>query len=388
MAIVDEIEKIRTDVCNIPSFVLEKLDRNLHLNESHPVGIIVWFIRQYFKSQTDYSFTFYDNLSPIVSVENNFDKLLIKKDHPSRRPTDTYYINNNTVLRTHMTAHQPELLSNGSFLAIGDVYRKDTVDRSHYYVFHQIDGVGFVPDGKDPLEELKRVLSGLVEYLFPGCNYRFNEDYFPFTHSSLEIEVEYEGKWLEILGAGVTKQEILDSSGAKGRCWAFGIGLERLCMLFFKISDIRYFWTADPKFTSQFKPRTITTFEPYSSLDTISKDISFYIKNTDDVDIKKITEVVIKKKGREKTIRQAEFEWKRYNDFCEWVRGVGCDYIESMDLGDSFSIVDSDQYSQTFRIKFSPTSSMKDPAKLTEIANTTIEQLRDKIVEKFNVELR
>jgi len=388
MATIDKIEKIKSDYCNIPSFVLEKLDRNLHLNEAHPVGIIVWFIRKYFESQTDYSFKFYDRLTPVVSTENNFDKLLIKKEHPSRRPTDTYYINEDTVLRTHMTAHQPELLSGGSFLAIGDVYRKDTVDRSHYYVFHQIDGVGFVPDEKNPLDELKRVLSGLVEYLFPGCKYRYNSDYFPFTHSSLEIEVEYEGKWLEILGAGITQQEILDSSGASGKCWAFGIGLERLCMLFFKISDIRYFWSLDPKFTSQFKPKTISIFEPYSSLNAISKDISFYIKNTDDIFIKSVADVLIKKKGKEKIVKQAEFEWKKYNDFCEWVRGVGCDYIESIDLDDSFSIVDKNLYSQTFRIKFSPTSSMKDPAELTEIANTTIEQLRDKIVTKFNVELR
>ena len=90
-------------------------------------------------------FMFFDSLSPEVSVEANFDELLIPPDHVSRAPTDTFYLDDRTVLRTHTSAHQNELMRSGhkAFLCTGDVYRRDTVDRSHYPVFHQTEGLKF-----------------------------------------------------------------------------------------------------------------------------------------------------------------------------------------------------------------------------------------------------
>ena len=88
-------------------------------------------------------FSVYDNLNPCVTVEQNYDNLLVPLDHPSRKPSDCYYLNSENMLRAHMTAHQRDLISAGldNFLMIGDVYRRDQIDATHYPVFHQVDGV-------------------------------------------------------------------------------------------------------------------------------------------------------------------------------------------------------------------------------------------------------
>jgi phenylalanyl-tRNA synthetase alpha chain len=93
-------------------------------------------------------FSIFDDLSPIVSTEDCFDAMLVPKDHVSRKPTDTYYLNTNTVLRTHTSAHEAPMLRNNikSFLITGDVYRRDEIDASHYPVFHQVEGVRFFPE--------------------------------------------------------------------------------------------------------------------------------------------------------------------------------------------------------------------------------------------------
>lgn len=88
-------------------------------------------------------FSMHDNLSPVVTTRQNFDSLLIPEDHPSRAVTDTYYVNETTLLRSHTSAHQLDMLSSGlnAFLLAGDVYRRDDVDSLHYPVFHQLEGV-------------------------------------------------------------------------------------------------------------------------------------------------------------------------------------------------------------------------------------------------------
>ena len=192
---------MRDKNCNITKSIKEKMNRNIHNTKNHPIEIIKKKIYEYF----GHSFHQFDYLSPKVNVEDNFDKLLIPKHHPARSFSDTYYFDYDTCLRTHTSAHQNELLLKGceKFLVTGDVYRKDEIDSCHYPVFHQMEGVCIVEENQDPKEELLRVLDGLVSHLFPGCKYRVNEDYFPFTDPSLEIEVKFNGEWLEILGGGI-----------------------------------------------------------------------------------------------------------------------------------------------------------------------------------------
>ncbi|EGE02817.1 phenylalanyl-tRNA synthetase alpha subunit [Trichophyton equinum CBS 127.97] len=107
---------------------------------------------------------------------------------------------------------------------------------------------------------------------------RWIEAYFPFTSPSFELEVFWQGEWLELLGCGVVKQELLNSSGVPHRIgWAFGLGLERIAMLLFNIPDIRLFWSKDPRFLSQFQAGKITRFMPFSKHPACYKDVAFWL---------------------------------------------------------------------------------------------------------------
>lgn len=135
------------DWTNVTPNIIAKLGRNLHVKKYHPLShlrqrIVNYFYGQFRSSGTP-SFSAFDNINPVVTVGQNFDSLLVPKDHSSRKKTDCYYINQETLLRAHTTAHQVELISMGlnDFLVIGDVYRRDEIDSTHYPVFHQVDAV-------------------------------------------------------------------------------------------------------------------------------------------------------------------------------------------------------------------------------------------------------
>ena len=206
---------------NIPPSVLNKVGLNLHNRPSHPIQIVKQLIFDYFKTNVSSDYKTFDDLPPKVSVIDNFDSLLIPATHPARSKSDTYYFDDGTVLRTHTSAHQVELLKAGhrKFLVAGDVYRKDEIDRTHYPVFHQIEGV-CITSSNDVEGELKSILAGLVTHLFSNKEYRFGPDYFPFTHPSFEIEVRFGDRWLEILGYGVIQPAILKSANCPGTGWA------------------------------------------------------------------------------------------------------------------------------------------------------------------------
>ncbi|KAL6438316.1 hypothetical protein ACFW04_004464 [Cataglyphis niger] len=314
---------VTDDWTNVTPSIIAKLERNLHVKQYHPLSLLRQRIVNYFygqfrgKSGTP-SFSIYDNICPIVTVAQNFDSLLVPKDHPSRKKTDCYFINQDTLLRAHMTAHQAELISMGlnNFLVIGDVYRRDEIDSTHYPVFHQIDAVRLrtseeifcnmnnsesvklfehrgienaEKQGCHTLEvvkimeqELKNTLVSLAQIIFgKEMRCRWVDQYFPFTHPSWELEVFYNDKWLEILGCGIMRQEILQKSGAVDRIgWAFGLGLERLAMCLYNIPDIRLFWSNDAGFLNQFKvdnPNAHIQYKPISIYPPCTNDISFWL---------------------------------------------------------------------------------------------------------------
>lgn len=133
---------------NVSSKILSHLGRNLHLQQYHPLSfirqrIVDLFYKRFVGRRGNPVFSVYNDLSPVVSVKQNFDNLLIPPGHESRKKSDCYYINRNYLLRAHTTAHQSELISMGlnNFLVVGDVYRRDETDSTHYPVFHQIDAV-------------------------------------------------------------------------------------------------------------------------------------------------------------------------------------------------------------------------------------------------------
>jgi phenylalanyl-tRNA synthetase alpha chain len=133
---------------NVSPRILGKIGRNLHSKPYHPLNLIKLRIQNFFYTEFinrtgNPIFSVYDNLSPVVSIYQNFDSLLVPKDHVSRRLTDSYYINKHYMLRAHTSAHQEDLIKSGlnAFLVAGDVYRRDEIDANHYPVFHQMEGV-------------------------------------------------------------------------------------------------------------------------------------------------------------------------------------------------------------------------------------------------------
>lgn len=136
------------DWTNITPKILSLSERKLHLVQKHPLGLIKQRIIDYMYGKYDNVrgnplFSVHQNLSPIVTLQQNFDSLLVAEDHPSRKKSDSYYLNKDFMLRAHTSAHQTELISMGldNFLVVGDVYRRDAIDSSHYPVFHQMEGV-------------------------------------------------------------------------------------------------------------------------------------------------------------------------------------------------------------------------------------------------------
>ncbi|XP_034036019.1 probable phenylalanine--tRNA ligase, mitochondrial [Thalassophryne amazonica] len=246
----------RDDFTNVTAKVLAKVGRNLHNQSHHPLWLIKerikdHFYRTFVSRVGNPLFSIHDNLSPVVTVEQNFDSLLIPADHPSRKQGDNYYLNRITMLRAHTSAHQRELVRSGldAFLLAGDVYRRDEIDATHYPVFHQMEGVRLfsnhelfsqVEHGEDlslferggrrmsskqethSLEavklvefNLKRTLTDLMARLFRrDLEVRWVDCYFPFTHPSFEMEVRFQGDWMEVLGCGVMEQELLNSDSS------------------------------------------------------------------------------------------------------------------------------------------------------------------------------
>lgn len=373
-----------SDYSNVSSRIEEKIGRNLHNQPNHPIEIIKKKVYEY---PPFASFQKFDNLSPIVSVENNFDKLLIKPEHPSRSKSDTYYLNRTTVLRTHTSAHESEIISQGhtQFLVTGDVYRKDEIDRSHYPVFHQTEGVCIMENGCSKEEcaaRLLKCITGLVEWLFPGCESRVNDDYFPFTNPSFEVEVKYQGEWLEILGCGVLETQIMKNNGlGEQNAWAFGLGLERLAMIMFKIPDIRLFWSSHPGFLDQFSSGKIKKFKPFSKLSSKSMDISFYIPSH------RIVQEQIFENGANQTITR----WQQDNDFFEFIRDVTDEWIERVELKDEYELYNENtrKYSRMYRLWYLPNDpDLKSGGDFKEIVNNLQQKLRSQLESVIDVELR
>ncbi|KAH8677349.1 phenylalanyl-tRNA synthetase [Xylariales sp. PMI_506] len=426
---------------NTPQNILAKLPRKLHLQKDHPVYITRQIIESVFPAPT---YKYHNTFSPIVSTHQNFDSLGFPLDHPGRAKSDTYYINESTLLRTHTSAHQADTFrANASpgYLISADVYRRDEVDRSHYPIFHQMEGAhswdrAKVANGdvaaavwsdveklpthnmkvedpnppfhheRNPLQDghhspaeaeaigthLKRSLELMVVEIFSRARaaalkadpdfvdeplrVRWVEAYFPFTSPSWELEVYYNGDWLEILGCGVVTQDIYINAGVPDQLgWAFGIGLERIAMLLFQIPDIRLFWSQDPRFLNQFVGvsddlASLRRFAPFSKYPACAKDVSFWLGSTTSA-------------AGGGTARASAHDFHE-NDLMEIVRSVAGDAVEDVKLVDSFTHPKSGRRSLCYRINYRSLERTLTNAETNDLHD----QVTSLLVDKLGVEIR
>ncbi|MCA8913860.1 MAG: phenylalanine--tRNA ligase subunit alpha [Planctomycetes bacterium] len=205
---------------------------------------------------------------------HNFDALNIPKGHPAREEADNFYLQLNApdwdakpvpmLLRSQTSTIQIRTMEKQQppvrVIAPGRVYRPDTVDATHMYMFHQIEGLAVAEDLT--FADLKAVLELFVrEYFGADTRMRFRPHYFPFTEPSAEVDIDCQmfkhlkKPWLEILGCGMVDPNVLNAVGydpAKYTGFAFGMGVERIAMLKHRVGDIRHFTTNDMRFLSQF----------------------------------------------------------------------------------------------------------------------------------------
>ena len=264
---------------------------DLSRTPNNPLGELVRRIR----SIPDFKNYDVIDVPEIMDTGIVFDLFNFPKDHPARSMSDSYFVDDKHVLRTHTTVMWYYWLKEESVrrrlnageavgaLSWGKVYRKDEIDRRHMNVFHQIDGWYLAPKKEKTItiDDLKKVLSDIACAAFgPNVKYRFNPDTFPYTDPSLEMEVDKDGNgtWVEVLGAGVVRGSVLDNLGVDSSVWngwAFGFGLERLAIISMELPDIRLLWSDDERIKKQLKLGQ--PFKEVSKYPPVVRDISFIV---------------------------------------------------------------------------------------------------------------
>ena len=228
--------------------------RGLHRGGRHPVSRTLSRIESIFRNAG-----FGVRTGPEIEDDfHNFTALNIPDNHPARAMHDTFYFPGGRLLRTHTSPVQiRSMMEEGvpiRIIAPGRVYRCDS-DQTHTPMFHQVEGL--VIDRGVSFANLKAVLHQFVERFFErDAELRFRTSYFPFTEPSAEVDVLWSAdKWLEILGCGMVHPNVLEASGidsSEFTGYAFGMGVERLAMLRYGVSDLRTFFDNDLRFLRQF----------------------------------------------------------------------------------------------------------------------------------------
>ena len=191
---------------------------------------------------------------------HNFSALNFPPEHPARDMQDTFFIDPQTVLRTHTSNVQIHLMEEKDpplrYIIPGRVYRNEAISFKSYCLFHQVEGL--YVDKFVSFADQKGILEYFVKRMFGSdTKMRFRPSYFPFTEPSAEVDIwsEKRGQWLEILGCGMVDPEVFKSVDIDSNDWhgfAFGMGVERVCMLKYGIDDIRLLYQGDMRFLEQF----------------------------------------------------------------------------------------------------------------------------------------
>jgi phenylalanyl-tRNA synthetase alpha chain len=193
----------------------------------------------------------------IESDHYNFTALNIPPNHPARDMQDTFYLGADRLLRTHTSPVQIRHLEANAppvrIVVPGRVYRRDAVDATHSPVFHQVEVLA-LDEGLD-FSHLRGTVMAFLKAFFGDLPVRFRASYFPFTEPSAEVDVQWRGRWLEVMGCGMVDPAVLEGLGLDPQRWsgfAAGLGVERFCMVRHGIDDIRRLFTSDLRFLEQF----------------------------------------------------------------------------------------------------------------------------------------
>ena len=191
---------------------------------------------------------------------HNFTALNFPEHHPARDMQDTFFVEKDIVLRTHTSNVQIHLMENSEpplrYIVPGRVYRNEAISFKSYCLFHQVEAL--VVDKNISFGDLKGILEYFVKRVFgSSVTMRFRPSFFPFTEPSAEVDIwdEKREQWLEILGCGMVDPAVFENVGYDPNVWhgyAFGLGIERIAMLKYGISDIRLFFQNDKRFLDQF----------------------------------------------------------------------------------------------------------------------------------------
>lgn len=227
--------------------------RGQHSGGLHPITITLQRIAELF-TQVGFEIVY----GPEIEDDyHNFEALNIPAHHPARAMHDTFYIGENTLLRTHTSSVQIRFMHERKppfrFIAPGRVYRCDS-DMTHTPMFHQVEGL-MVTDNVT-FADLKGLLKDFLQFYFErSLQIRFRPSYFPFTEPSAEVDIMGDNGWLEVIGCGMVHPNVLGNVGIDSNQYtglAFGMGVERLAMLKYGIDDIRIFFENDLRFLKQF----------------------------------------------------------------------------------------------------------------------------------------
>ena len=232
--------------------------RRPNLGGLHPSEMVMREILQVFN---DMGFQTVEG--PIVELEKyNFDMLNVPPDHPARDLQDTLWIDRNSkdrvLLRTQTSPMQVRTMEKQKppvrIVSPGLCFRHEATDATHEWQFHQIEGLA-VDEGVT-MSDLKGTLYEFTRRIFgTERKIRFRCDYFPFVEPGVDVSVDWNGRWVEIMGAGMVHPKVLEGVGydsSKYTGFAFGMGPERIAMLRYNIEDIRHFFSNDLRFLSQF----------------------------------------------------------------------------------------------------------------------------------------
>lgn len=189
---------------------------------------------------------------------HNFTALNVPPLHPARQMQDTFYLDSGDLLRTQTSSVQIRYMSNNTpphyVVSLGKVYRVDDTDQTHLPMFHQMECICI--DKDITLLDMKQTIHNMLKMFFvvDDLPIRFRSSYFPFTIPSMEVDMEYNGKWLELMGSGMVHRKVLSNVGIgeEYQGFAFGMGIERLAMIKYKVVDMRDFLENDMRWVRHY----------------------------------------------------------------------------------------------------------------------------------------